>query len=111
LEIVEMKKTAVTKAKKSPPAPVEELVTEVEMGQVVLRPDGYHWQAPGGKQEFGPFASLELALSDMESASGEDTEPGETLQEAEDELGLADWLDPDTGELAEGQSTPHLSDD
>ena len=35
----------------------------------------------------------------------------ETLQEAEDELGVADWIDPDTGELAEGQSTPHLSDE
>jgi hypothetical protein len=111
LEIVEMKKAATTKAKKSRPPPVEEVVQEVEMGQVVMRPDGYYWQAPDGKQEFGPYDSLELALSDMESASGEDTGPGETLQEAEDELGLADWLDPDTGELAEGQSTPRLSDD
>ena len=84
---------------------------EVEMGQVVLRPDGYHWQDPEGKQEFGPFESLELALADMQSAGEETSEPGETLEEAEDELGVADWIDPDTGELAEGQSTPRLHDE
>nr|WP_326530800.1 hypothetical protein [Rhodoferax sp.] len=84
---------------------------EVEMGQIVHRPDGYHWQAPDGKQEFGPFESLEMALADMQSAAEECSEPGETLQEAEDELGVADWIDPDTGELAEGQSTPRLHDE
>ena len=84
---------------------------EVEMGEVVYRPDGYHWQDPEGRQEFGPFATLELALADMQSAGEETSEPGETLQEAEDELGVAEWIDPDTGELAEGQSTPHLSDE
>jgi hypothetical protein len=84
---------------------------EVEMGQVVHRPDGYHWQDPEGKQEFGPFETLELALADMESAGEETSEPGETLQEAEDELGVTDWIDPDTGELAEGQSTPRLHDE
>jgi hypothetical protein len=47
----------------------------------------------------------------MQSAGEETSEPGESLQEAEDELGVADWIDPDTGELAEGQSTPHLSDE
>ena len=36
-------------------------------------------------------------------------EPGETLQEAEQELGLSDWVDPDTGGLAEGTST-HIED-
>jgi hypothetical protein len=84
---------------------------EVEMGQVVHRPDGYHWQDPEGKQEFGPFETLELALADMQSAGEETSEPGETLQEAEDELGVTDWIDPDTGELAEGQSTPRLHDE
>ncbi len=84
---------------------------EVEMGQVVHRPDGYHWQDPEGRQEFGPFESLEAALADMQSAGEETSEPGESLQEAEDELGLTDWIDSDTGELAEGQSTPHLSDE
>lgn len=89
-----------------------EAVTEVDMGQVVLRPDGYHWQAAGGKHEFGPFATMEEALSEMEAASSDDeAEPGESLEEAEGELGIADWIDPDTGEPAEGQSTPRLHDE
>jgi hypothetical protein len=36
-------------------------------------------------------------------------EPAESLAEAEDELGLAGWVDPDTGELAEDTFT-HLED-
>lgn len=84
---------------------------EFEVGHIIHRPDGYHWQAADGTQEFGPFETLELALADMESSGEDSSEPGETLQEAEDELGVADWIDPDTGELAEGQSTPHLSDE
>jgi hypothetical protein len=89
----------------------EEGITEVEIGQLMHHPDGYYWITPDGKQEFGPFDSIELALADMQSASEETAEPGETLQEAEDELGVADWVDPDTGELAEGQSTPRLQDE
>ncbi|MFZ2306106.1 MAG: hypothetical protein WAW73_05225 [Rhodoferax sp.] len=89
----------------------DDSITEVDMGHVMLRPDGYHWQTPDGNQEFGPFDTLEAALADMESAGEDGAEPGETLQEAEDELGVADWIDPDTGELAEGLSTPHLSDE
>jgi len=36
-------------------------------------------------------------------------EPGETLREAEDEVGIADWIDPETGEPAE-ESRPHLEE-
>jgi hypothetical protein len=86
-------------------------VTEVDMGHIVLRPDGYHWQTPDGSQEFGPYDSLEDAFAAMQAADGETPEPGETLQEAEDEVGISDWIDPDTGELAEGQSTPRLHDE
>lgn len=81
---------------------------EIEVGQVIHRPDGYHWLGPDGTQEFGPFETLELALADMQSANEENPEPGETLEEAENELGVADWIDPDTGEPAEGLSTPRL---
>lgn len=89
----------------------DESITEVDMGDIILRPDGYHWQAPGGKQEFGPFETLEAALADMEAVDEETSEPGESLQEAEDEIGIADWIDPDTGEPAEGQSMPRLHDE
>ena len=36
-------------------------------------------------------------------------EPGETLAEAEDEIGISDWIDPDTGEPAE-ESIPRTED-
>ena len=36
-------------------------------------------------------------------------EPGESLEEAEAELGIAEWLDPDTGELAE-EGVPRVED-
>ena len=35
-------------------------------------------------------------------------DPVETLPDLEREIGIADWLDPQTGEPAEGQSPPHL---
>ncbi len=91
----------------------DESETEIDMGSVMLRPDGYHWQSPDGKQEFGPFATLELALADMGVVDEEErnAEPGESLQEAEDEIGVTDWIDPDTGALAEGQSTPRFQDE
>ena len=89
----------------------DDAITEVDVGQVVLRPDGYYWQ-PAQGPEVGPFATMEEALAELEAlGSGEEAEPGESLQEAEDELGIADWIDPDTGEPAEGLSTPRLNDE
>ncbi|MEN9373987.1 MAG: hypothetical protein RIR79_1539 [Pseudomonadota bacterium] len=84
---------------------------EIEIGHILHRHDGYYWQAIGSKQEIGPFSTLEEAFIDMQSSDEEASEPGETLEEAEAELGLSDWIDPDTGELAEGLSTPHLHDE
>lgn len=37
--------------------------------------------------------------------------PAESLEEAESELGMNDWIDPETGEPAEGQSPPRLQDE
>lgn len=76
---------------------------------VVERPDGWYWVAIDGRQEFGPFASVGAALADMESAGEGVPEPGETLHEAEAEIGIADWVDPDTGEPAE-DTTTHIDD-
>jgi hypothetical protein len=72
-----------------------------DAGSLVQHPDGWYWLADNGGQEFGPFDSAAEALADMNAAAEENLEPGETLEEAEDELGLAAWVDPDTGELAE----------
>lgn len=76
---------------------------------IVKRPDGYYWIDPDTGVEFGPFATRELALADMQSM-GESLEPGTTLQAVEAELGIADWIDAETGEPAE-DNVPHLEDD
>ena len=88
------------------PDPIE--LDEVDI-EVVSRPDGYYWIAPDGHQEFGPFASREDARADIDRASDDAPEPGESLEEAEDELGIADWIDPDTSQPAEGRCTPRLA--
>lgn len=87
-----------------------ESITDSLVEKIMLRPDGYYWQAPDGKQEFGPFESLEMAMADMGAVDEQAPEPGETLQEAEDEIGIAGWIDPETGEPAEGQSPPRLEE-
>ena len=81
-----------------------------DLEQIMVRPDGYYWRAPDGRQEFGPFESREEALADMTCSDEDAPMPGETLQEAEDEIGIADWIDPETGQPAEGLSTPRLED-
>lgn len=93
---------------KPPPQPVvrdeDSALTDLSplgSADVVAHPDGYYWLARDGSQQFGPFASAEEALADMNAAADEAIEPGETLEEVERELGMADWVDPDTGELAE----------
>ena len=88
----------------------EDDVTDRPLGEIVHRPDGYHWIAPDGRQEFGPFSSRAEAIADRDEANEGTPAPGESLEEAEDELGQASWIDPDTGELAEGQSRPRLDD-
>lgn len=77
--------------------------------RIVERPDGYYWQAKDGGREAGPFATLLEAVQDMQADEEGTPEPGETLQEAESEIGIADHVDPDTGELAEEQR-PRLED-
>ena len=78
---------------------------------IVERPDGFYWQAPDGRQVFGPFDSAAEARADRDRFDEDAPAPGETLQQAEGEIGIADWIDPETGAPAEGQSPPHLDID
>jgi hypothetical protein len=73
---------------------------------IIERPDGFYWQSIAGGREYGPFPSLIEAVEDMESSDSE-IEVGESLQEAEDEIGIAAWIDPETGQPAE-ESIPNL---
>jgi len=78
--------------------------------RITERPDGFYWQSREGK-EAGPFATLAEAEADLLSggAAEGDFGAGETLEEAESELGIAEWIDPDTGGPAE-DSVPRIED-
>lgn len=82
-----------------------------EQVKIIERKDGYYWRDEETGAELGPFPTAAAALADARALDDEsDSEPsGESLREAEDELGISDWIDPDTGEPAEGYS-PHLED-
>jgi len=88
---------------------IPETSPDYDRTRVVERPDGYYWQAKDGGREAGPFASLIEAVQDMQADEEGTPEPGESLQEAESEIGISDHVDPDTGELAEEQR-PRLED-
>lgn len=85
-----------------------EVDTDDGRERILARPDGYYWLAPDGRQEIGPFDSLAEALADMDSGDATGWAPGETLAEAESEIGVSDWIDPDSGALAEGHGSTHL---
>jgi hypothetical protein len=69
--------------------------------RIIERPDGFYWQSKDSGREYGPFATLLETEQDMSGYDEAAPEPGETPQEAEGELGIADWIDPETGEPAE----------
>jgi len=68
---------------------------------IVERPDGFYWQEKEGDKVFGPFATLLEAIQDMEYSAESDYEPGETLEQAEEEIGISDWIDRETGQPGE----------
>ena len=88
---------------------IPETPPDFDKVRVIERPDGFYWQYRGTNEEFGPFATLIEAVEDMKEDADAASEPGESLMEAEDELGIADWIDPDTGQPAEG-GIPHIDD-
>jgi hypothetical protein len=88
--------------------PVPETPPDFDRTRIVERPDGFYWQAKDAEREYGPFATLLEAVQSMQ-ADDRAPEPGETLQEAESEIGIADFVDPETGEPAE-ESRPRLEE-
>jgi hypothetical protein len=90
--------------------PTEPIPTENDQAQVLERPDGFYWQDKLTEKEYGPFATLLEAMQDMQGQNESGYEEGESLEEAEAEIGIAEWIDPETGELAEGVS-PRFSEE
>ncbi|HUJ01447.1 MAG TPA: hypothetical protein VLY46_14500 [Usitatibacter sp.] len=83
---------------------IPETSPEYDTTRVIERPDGFHWKQKGAAREYGPFETLLECVQDMQATDTGDEqpiEPGETLQEAEAEIGLSDGIDPDTGAPAE----------
>lgn len=76
--------------------------------RIIERPGGFYWQSRRSGEEFGPFPTLAKAVEDMEYADA-NLEVGEPLEEAESEIGIADWIDPETGQPAE-ECIPHIED-
>ncbi len=84
---------------------IPETLPEYDETRITKRPDGYYWQAKDDDRQYGPFATLLEAVQDMKRNGEGALEPGETLEEAEAEIGVADWIDPDTGQPAEVDGT------
>jgi hypothetical protein len=78
---------------------------QADAARVVERPDGFYWQSRDTGSEYGPFATLREAVQDMDLAAEDTLEEGESLAEAEAEIGISGWIDPETGEPAEDTIT------
>jgi hypothetical protein len=82
---------------------------EEAAGRVVERPDGFYREKGKGEM-VGPYATLAEAEADLlADGAAEALEGADTLQEAESELGISEWIDPDTGGPAE-DNVPRLED-
>jgi hypothetical protein len=101
-------------SKKNPPLepPLEETLEPADpKDRVIERPDGFYWESKKKGETYGPFPTLAEAEADMITggASAADALEAEGLQEAESELGINEWIDPDTGGPAE-DNVPRIED-
>lgn len=90
--------------------PIPQTTANYDRARVIERPDGFYWQDKLSDEVYGPFPTLLEAVQDMQAQDDSGYEEGESLEEAEAEIGIADWIDPQTGEPAEGLQ-PHLGDE
>jgi len=90
--------------------PIPQTPPDYDKTRLIERPDGFYWQDKLGDELYGPFPTLLEAVLDMQVEDDASLEAGETLAEAEAEIGISDFIDPQTGEPAEGMQ-PHLRDE
>ncbi|HEX4943979.1 MAG TPA: hypothetical protein VFV55_06465 [Usitatibacteraceae bacterium] len=88
---------------------VHSTAAELEGLRVVERPDGFWVQPASGGREIGPYASVAEAIEDQRATDEDELEPGGALAEVEAQLGVSDWIDPDTAAPAE-DSVPHIEE-
>jgi hypothetical protein len=90
---------------------IPETPSDYDRTRVLERPDGFYWQSKDGGRDYGPFPTLLEAVQDMQYKDEPTSyEPGETLAEAETEIGVSEWVDPDTGLPAEENWTRKETD-
>ena len=85
---------------------IPETHADYDHTRIIERPDGFYWTDAGTSAEYGPFETLLEAVQDMEYNAESDFEPGETVEQAEDEIGISDWIDPETGDPGEESHRP-----
>ena len=76
---------------------------------VVERPNGFYVRWKAGNRETGPFATLVEAIESERPAEEAESDPVAALVEAEGDLGVSDWIDPETHEPAEDH-VPRIED-
>ncbi len=81
---------------------IPETPPDYDKTRIIERPDGFYWQSSTDGKEFGPFPTLLAAVQDMQYRDDADIENGESVDQAEQDIGIANWIDPETGEPAEG---------
>jgi hypothetical protein len=90
--------------------PIPRTSSDDPTARIIERPDGFYWQSKETGEEGGPFPTLTEAVEDMkDNADSGAADAGEMLDDAEGDLGIADWIDPDTGLPAE-DSVPRIED-
>jgi hypothetical protein len=88
---------------------IPETPPDYDKTRIIERPNGFYWQSKVGGKEFGPFASLIEAVQDMQYKEEDGAETGITVEEAEASLGIAEWINPETGEPGE-DGAPRLEE-
>lgn len=91
------------------PRAIPKSMPEFENARIVDRPDGYYWQSTETNEESGPFRTLSEVVEDLEFNADSDFDAPDTLEEAEADLGVDGYIDPETGEL-EDPSLPRLGE-
>jgi len=86
-----------------------ETMPEFENARIFERPDGFYWRSTDTGEESGPFKTLSDAVEDLEFNADSEVDIPDTLEEAEADLGVEGYIDPETGEL-EDPSLPRLGE-
>lgn len=79
-----------------------------DSARIIERPDGFYWESLEDGREYGPFATLVETVLDMQSVSDDEEVEGDDaddVREAGEALGVPQWIDPETGHLADDEWT------